>query len=122
MHLLRKTFLAAAALALLALPASASPEPPWTGRFNCSGTITAGGTAQPLANLPAIMHGLHIQNLSTDTLAFSEMTTSPAVGTAGAWELAGGGGSYTSPTTYSPQPPIYIIGATTSDAFTCVAW
>lgn len=114
-----------------AVSAWAAPEPPWSGGKNCSGTITNGGTAQPLANLPAPLHGVQIQNESTDALAFSEFTTTPAIFTNGSWTLSpasgstsasSAGSSYNSPPTYAPASPIYIVGATTGDKFTCSAW
>lgn len=118
------------ALLLATAPASASPEPPWNGSTNCSGSIASGGTAQKLT-LPQVLHGYQIQNLSTDVLAFSEFTVTPAAFTNGSWTLAPAtgsaatsspGGAYNSPGSYSPATPIYIIGATTGDKFTCSAW
>ena len=124
--------LLAALLLILPLWAQAAPEPPWNGGFNCSGTITTGGTAQLLvqsngAAFPRVLHGYQIQNLSTDALAFSEFTTTPATMTNGSWTLnaataSTAGGSYNSPAGYSPSTPIFIIGATTGDKFTCSAW
>lgn len=111
---------------LLVGPASAAPEPPWNGPTNCSGTISAGGTAQSLT-LPRALHGYQIQNESADEIAFSELTKTPAINTQGSWSLAPQssatpGQSYNSPGGYAPSGPIFIIGATTGDGFTCVAW
>lgn len=125
-----KLRVALAVLLCTVTAAVASPEPPWSGGTNCSGTIATGGTAQPLT-LPRALHGYQIQNESADALAFSEFTTTPATFTAGSWTLTAASGSlttstsgesYNSPPTYSPASPIYIIGATTGDAFTCSAW
>ena len=104
-----------------ALPAASAPEPPWNNATNCSGSITTGGTAQLLFG-GGVHHGYQIQNLSTDILGFSEFTTSPAVGSNGTWQLSASGGSYNSPANYAPGGPVYIIGATTSDAFSCAVW
>lgn len=118
----KNLIMALALLALLAWSARAAPEPPWNDVNNCSGTITTGGTAQKIAHLPNPLHGYQIQDLSTDVLGFSEFTTTPAVGSNGTWQIAASGGSYTSPSSYAPSASIYIIGATTGDAFTCAAW
>src|SRR5258708_1955994 len=96
------------------------------GEQSCSGTITLGGTAQVLI-AAGPRTAFQIQNLSTDALAFSEQQSAPAVLTSGSWTLAAGtasapGGSYNSPTNFTlGNGVIWIVGATTSDAFTC-AW
>ena len=108
-------------LAFLPLAAGASPEPPWNNPVNCSGTIAAGNTAQKIANLPTPLHGYQLQNLSTDTLYFSDLTSS-ATSTAGSWQLSASGGSYNSPLGFAPGGSVYINGLTTGDAYTCEAW
>lgn len=119
-------------LLALAAPVDAQAPTPSTNRVGCGGTITSGGAAQqfwPLASPPIgfVFHGFQLQNLSTDPMAFSELTATPAVLTNPAFTLNAGtataaGGSYNSPATYAPAGPIYIIAATTGDKFSCVAW
>lgn len=109
---------------LLPLPTDANP---YTTRTNCSGTIATGGVAQELLRPDGGRHGFQIQNLSTDPLAWSDVTTSPATFTAGSYTLdaataSTADGAYSTPATYSPTGAIYIIGATNGDAFTCSAW
>ena len=96
--------------------------PPTNHGSNCSGTIASGNAAQALTGLPTVLHGIQIQNLSTDILGFSELTTNVTVGSPQTWQLAASGGSYNSPTSYAPKQPIYIIGATTGDSYSCVGW
>ncbi len=94
---------------------------------DCSGTITLGGTSQTLLASSATRLGFVIQNLSTDKLCISfigaavcdangSYSLSPA--TTGATGTAGG--SYSSVAGF--KNAVTIIGATTTDKFSCTAW
>lgn len=93
------------------------------GFNDCSGTITSGGNAQVLI-AAASRSTLLIQNDSTDPIAFSATTTTPVVNASGSWTLnpassTAAGGSYGPSSFTFGEGPLYIIGATTNDAFSC---
>lgn len=109
------------ALCLLAAPALADQQPDakpitWT---KCSGTITAGNTAQTLALGSGPLRGFFLQNPSTATnesLFFDPNGTA----TTTSIEVQRGG----PPITFGPGTIFVgnspsILGATTSHAFTC---
>jgi len=125
------------ALALLAGASVASAQPVVPGAApsrvpaptNCSGTIASGGTAQLLLAANPSRSFYQIQNRSADMLAFSERSATPTVALNGVGFVltpqattATAGGTYTSPAGYVPSTAIFIVGATTGDAFECTAW
>jgi len=100
---------------------------PTSGPTDCSGTIAIGGTAQQLIGAASGMHGFQLQNLSPDPLAISWVTVTPAVLTPGSYTLNSGsasaaGGSYQSPLGLGITAAVYIVGGTTTDAFSCSWW
>jgi hypothetical protein len=114
------------ALALLAsvLPVRASPEPPWNAPTACDGTLSSGSAQLVFAGGTngALIHGFQIMNVSTTShnMGISWRTTTPVIGAANTYTLLPAG-SYTTPPTFSPQGPLYIIG-TSGDAWTCDRW
>jgi hypothetical protein len=125
----------------LGLLLAAAAPPPFTAYgpstatpLNCSGTIASGGTAQLMLAASTNRHFYQVQNRSADMLAFSEFTTSasvlaPTVALNGVgWALtpqgttATAGGSFSGPINYDPTGAVWIVGATTGDAYSCTAW
>jgi hypothetical protein len=121
---MRRVYLALS-LILCASIAAAQTLIPQNAGTNCSGSITTGGVAQQIVMTSTIAvprHGYQIQNVSGDSMCFSELTTTPVCGTAGTWTLVATTGSYNTPANYVPGGPVFIIAATTGDKFTCVVW
>lgn len=94
---------------------------------NCSGTITVGGTSQTLLPFSSTRRGFALMNLSTDKLGFS-FVGAAAIDAIGTFHLTpatvgptgNAGGSYVS--TSAVNNAVTIVGATTGDKFTCMAW
>lgn len=96
----------------------------------CSGTITAGGTAQNAIAAQTTLHGFTIASITanSDVLWISFTTTAAAAGT-DSWPLVAptattyvGFGSYTTPYGFGSNHAVSIIGATTGDKFSCTWW
>lgn len=93
---------------------------------NCSGTITAGGTAQNAFTAGATKHGFTIQNLSTEDMWVS-FTTTAVANTVASYMLnpsASGvaGGSYSTPFGFGMNTALSVVGATTGNKFSCTWW
>lgn len=86
-------------------------------KLDKSGTITLGGTAQPLMAANPARKGIQIYNVSGGDLWFSEVGTASAG--SGSIKIASGG-YFASPVGGVTLGAISIYGATTSQAFT--AW
>lgn len=91
---------------------------------DCSGTITAGGTAQNAITASATLHGFQIMNLSTTDFLWINFNGTATASTAGSYSLQPGtsttsGGSYSTPTNFAPNTNISIVAATTGDKFSC---
>lgn len=95
--------------------------------FDCSGTITAGGTSQSLLTSSATRRGFMVMNLSADKLCIS-WSGAASCDAAGSYSLNPGatgatgyaGGSFVAPAAL--QNAVTIVGATTGDKFSCTAW
>jgi hypothetical protein len=100
---------------------------------DCSGTITAGGTAQTLIAAQTTLHGFTLANIdasagSGEPLNFS-FTTTAAASTAGSYPLSAptattfaGLSSWTSPPGFGTNHAVSIIGATTGHKYSCTWW
>jgi hypothetical protein len=100
---------------------------------DCSGTITAGGTAQNALAAQTTLHGLTIANIdvsagSGEPLWISFTTTAVASGI-GSYPLTPptgttftGMGSYTAPPGFGLNHAVSVIGATTGHKFSCTWW
>jgi hypothetical protein len=108
------------------------PPPNAFSLINCGGSISTGGTAQPLFTASQYKHGFIVEvgtNDSTDSLYFSDgpTTTTPGAGVAGSWSVAPStttipGGSFSSPLNFPVAQAYFINGATTGDKYKCRVW
>lgn len=119
------------------LPSVTNPAP-MVGPANttptdCSGTITAGGTAQAAIAAQTTLHGFTIGNI--DSTAGSgeplwiSFTGTAAASTAGSWPLSAptattftGLMTYSTPPGFGTNHALSIIGATTGHKFSCTWW
>jgi hypothetical protein len=85
---------------------------------NCSASITTGGTAQ-LLQAATNRRYLLIQNVSAGSIGISFTTSTPVIGAAGTITLTTGS-SIERNSLAAPRNAIYVIGATTGQAITCV--
>lgn len=110
-----------------------SPPVSTTAVVNCGGSITTGGTAQPLFTAAQFKQGFFIQiganDSNTDSLYFSDGTTTvtPGAGVAGSMSIGPStatapGGSFTSPLNFPVGVAYFINGATTGDKYKCRVW
>lgn len=119
MKIIRSIALSIGLLAMLAMPALA---------FDCSGTITTGGTAQ-FVSLSSSSRGFIVMNTSANLMCISFDSVAAFGGTncaVGSYPLAAGsattaGNSFTAPTNYSPSA-FSIISSTTGDRFSCTRY
>lgn len=100
---------------------------------NCSGTITAGGTAQNAFTAHATIHGFTLTNIdasagSGEPLWYS-LTTTAAAATAASYPLPApatttfaGAGSFTTPTGFAINSAVSVVAATTGHKFSCTYW
>lgn len=100
---------------------------------DCSGTITAGGTAQVALAAQTTLHGLTIANIDSTTgsgeALWISFTTSAAASGTGSFALPppavttfAGEGSYTSPPSFGTNHAVSVIAATTGHKFSCTWW
>lgn len=94
--------------------------------FDCSGTITAGGTAQNIAS-SRTLRGLVIMNIDTTEGMWINFNATAAADTAGSYFLGPGsataaGGSFSAPLGFGYNTNLSIIAATTGHKFTCTRW
>lgn len=100
---------------------------------DCSGTITAGGTAQNAIAASSTIHGFTIANIDSTTGSgeplWISFTTTAAASTAGSYPLAAptattfaGFGSYSTPSGFGSNHAVSIIGVTTGHKFSCTTW
>jgi hypothetical protein len=99
----------------------------------CSGTITAGGTAQNIIAANAAIHGFIVANIDPTTgsgepLWISFTTTAAASGT-DSYPMAAptattfaGLSSFTTPAGFGSNHAVSLIGATTGHKFSCTYW
>lgn len=125
--------LSAAATLVLGSPARAVDFPINIYTHDCSGTITAGGTAQALISTQFALHGFVLANIdasagSGEPIWFS-FTGTAASATAGSYPLAApaatsyvGLSSWTSPAGFGSNHAVSIIAATTGHKFSCTWW
>lgn len=78
-----------------------------------SGSITLGGTAQPLAAANTARRGLRGQNISTTDLWINEIGGAAAIDTVGSYRVRSGGKF-----SIDTNRAVSIIGATTGQKFT----
>lgn len=93
---------------------------------DCSGSITAGGTAQNAFAAGATKRGFTIANLSTDLMWISFNGTA-AANTSGSYALNPGssttaGGSFITPVGFGMNTALSVVAATTGDKFSCTTW
>ena len=100
---------------------------------DCSGTITAGGTAQSMIAAQTTLHGFVVANIDAATgsgepIWFS-FTGTAAAATAASYPLSAptattyvGLTSWTSPAGFGTNHAVSIIGATTGHKFSCTWW
>jgi hypothetical protein len=98
-----------------------SPEPPWNGVTNCSGSIVATGVPQVLITSTPPRHGFQLQNLTSTQMSWSDLTSTPSVGGAGSWSLVVSTTPYQTPSTFTAGSTIWIVG-TISSTFACEVW
>jgi hypothetical protein len=100
---------------------------------DCSGTITAGGTAQNAIAATATIHGFTIANIDAATGSgeplWISFTTTAAASTVASYPLSAptattftGLSSYSSPLGFGLNHALSIIGATTAHKFSCTYW
>ncbi len=94
--------------------------------INCSGTITAGGTAQNAFTAQSGLHGFIIMNLSNNPMGISFNGTA-VLGAAGTYTLNAGssttaGGSFSTPLGFGMNTALSVVSATTADAYSCTRW
>ncbi len=97
---------------------------------NCSGTITAGGTAQNVFTAGATKHGFIIQSLpDVNEPMWISFTTTAASEGAASYILNPGtnsenlaGGSFTSPVGMGTSGAVSIVSATTGKKYSCTWW
>ena len=106
--------------------------------YDCSGTITTGGTAQLLFTIPGAtptkspnFRGFMIMNVDTTAenlcISFTGTTGAATCATTGYYGLqpataSAAGGSYSSPLGFGPAQTPVIVAATTGHKFTCSYW
>ena len=99
---------------------------------DCSGTITAGGTAQTLIAASITIHGFQVQNIDSSAgggeLIWFSLTGTAAAATAGSYSLVPPAGtttqgfSYSTPFGFGINHAVSIIAATTGHKFSCTSW
>ncbi len=100
---------------------------------DCSGTITAGGTAQNAFTAQTTLHGFTVANIDSTTGSgeplWISFTTTAAASTAASYPLSAptatsftGLASYSSPPGFGMNTALSIIGATTGHKFSCTWW
>lgn len=135
-----KRLLAIAAIAISVTTLSATaqqvpnPFPTGVALTDCSGTITAGTTAQAAIAAFATIHGFTIANIDTSAGSgeplWISLTTTAAPSTVGSIPLAAPtattfantNSTYTTPVGLGSNHAVSIIGATTGHKFTCFYW
>lgn len=97
------------------------------GPGDCSGTITAGGTAQAAFAIASNRHGFMIANLDTTEALWINFNGTAAASTPGSYPLASGtattfagAGSFFSPVGFNVS--LSIVAATTGHKFSCSIW
>lgn len=97
--------------------------------YDCSGTITTGGTAQSLFAASPNVKGFMIMNLDTTEPLAMNFNGTAAVGTQGSYMLAAGtagtfvnSGSFASPIGFGINVAPSIVAATTGHKYTCTKW
>lgn len=104
---------------MTAFPVETTPSP--ASLTDRSGSIIAGGTAQPLASVNASRRGWRLQNTSTGDLWFNDTGGAASIGGGGCFRVAPGG-YYETPTGGASQTAVSIYGATTGQAFSASEW
>jgi hypothetical protein len=88
-----------------------------------SGTITAGGTAQPLFNSAVPASGFAIYNPDPyNDLWINDGGGNAAIAGAGSIRVPANGGGYETPTDMVPGAGVSIVGAVTGQKFTARRW
>jgi type 1 fimbria pilin len=100
---------------------------------DCSGTITAGGTAQVAITAKTALHGFTIANIDSTAgsgeplwFSFTGTATPSAVGS---YPLPSptattfvGFGSYTTPMGFGTNHALSVVGATSTHKYSCTWW
>jgi hypothetical protein len=96
---------------------------------DCSGTVTAGGTAQNAFTAQTTLHGFTIVNIDTTEPLWISFTTTAAASGAGSYPLQAatattfaGPGSFTAPLGFGLNHALSVIAATTAHKFSCTWW
>lgn len=110
---MKRILIALAFLFLFAPQAESGPLPV----FDCSNVITVGGTAQVLVAQGAVTNYLTVQNVSVGNLGIG-LTNAPVIGNAGTIVLSPGS-SFTFENSFIGNSALWIIGPTSSQAYTC---
>lgn len=85
-----------------------------------SGTLAAGGSAQPLFGGLVPINGFLVQNNSTAALWLSDVGTASAGGVS--IQVAPNGGLFATPSGYKPAGAVSLFGATTGQPFAARRW
>lgn len=96
---------------------------------NCSGTVTAGGTAQNAFTAQTGLHGFTIANLDTSEPLWISFTGTAAATATASYPLAAatattfaGLSSYTSPPGFGINTALSVVAATTGHKWSCTWW
>jgi hypothetical protein len=97
--------------------------------LDCSGTITTGGTAQPMFPASPAVHGFCLQNIDTTEPLWYSFTGTAAASTAASYPLA-----TATATTFASSPPFCtplglgintapsVVATTTGHKYSCTKW
>ena len=100
---------------------------------NCSGTITAGGTAQSAITAQTTLHGFTIANIDNTSGSgepiWISLTGTATASTNGSYPLSAPAAttfaslsSYTTPVGFGTNHAVSVVAATTGHAFSCTWW
>lgn len=96
---------------------------------DCSGTVTAGGTAQNAFAASATRHGFTIVNIDTTEPLWISFTGTAAASTSGSYPIAAAtattfasAGSFTSPIGLGMSTALSVVAATTGHKWSCTTW
>ena len=100
--------------------------------YDCSGTISSGGTAQNAFGAISTLHGFTIKNIDSSAgsgeLLWFSFTTTAAANSTQSYELlppsgtTQDGGSYTTPLGFGFNGNLSVIAATSTHKYSCTYW
>src|SRR6185436_890666 len=96
---------------------------------DCSGTITAGGTAQNAHAASSTLRGAILKNIDTSEVLWFSITGTAAAGALGSYPLAPGAAttfagaeSFATPLGLGYNTALSVVAATTAHKFSCTRW